>query len=65
MGAASALAELAPEFARLAKPGAPFALSGILHGQHEELLARYGEWFDALRVDVREDWVRISGYRRV
>ncbi|HET7329385.1 50S ribosomal protein L11 methyltransferase [Dyella sp.] len=61
---AGPLAELAPEFARLAKPGAPFALSGILHGQHEELLARYAEWFEALRVDVREDWVRISGYRR-
>lgn len=61
---AGPLGELAPQFADLAKPGAPFAISGILQGQHEELLARYAEWFDALRVDVREDWVRISGHRR-
>ena len=62
---AGPLGELAPTFAALAKPGAPFALSGILQGQQEELLARYAEWFDGLRVDVREDWVRISGQRRV
>jgi ribosomal protein L11 methyltransferase len=61
---AGPLGELAPTFAALAKPGAPFALSGILLGQHEELLARYTEWFEALHVDVREDWVRISGRRR-
>jgi ribosomal protein L11 methyltransferase len=39
-------------------------MSGILAGQHEELLARYGEWFDDLAVAIREDWVRISGTRR-
>lgn len=61
---AGPLGELAPTFAALATPGAPFALSGILQGQQEELLARYAEWFDGLRVDVREDWVRISGQRR-
>jgi ribosomal protein L11 methyltransferase len=61
---AGPLGELAPTFAAAAKPGAPFAISGILQGQQDELVARYGEWFDALRVDTREDWVRISGYRR-
>src|SRR5690606_2450196 len=61
---AGPLGELAPRFAAAAKPGAPFAISGILDGQQEELLARYAEWFDALRVDRREDWVRISGRRR-
>jgi ribosomal protein L11 methyltransferase len=61
---AGPLGELAPTFATLARPGAPFALSGILQGQQEELLERYGEWFEGLRVDVREDWVRISGQRR-
>ena len=45
-------------------PGAPFAISGILAGQQDELLQRYAEWFDELRVDTREDWVRISGRRR-
>lgn len=60
---AGPLGELAPTFAAAAKPGAPFAISGILDGQQDELLARYAEWFDELRVDVREDWVRISGRR--
>lgn len=61
---AGPLGELAPTFAAACKSGAPFAISGILAGQHEELLARYGEWFTDLRVDTREDWVRISGRRR-
>ncbi|OZB62139.1 MAG: ribosomal protein L11 methyltransferase [Lysobacterales bacterium 14-68-21] len=61
---AGPLGELAPTFAAAAKPGAPFAISGILDGQQDELLARYAEWFDGLRVDRREDWVRISGRRR-
>ncbi len=61
---AGPLGELAPTFAAAARPGAPFAISGILDGQQDELLARYGAWFDDLRVDRREDWVRISGRRR-
>jgi ribosomal protein L11 methyltransferase len=60
---AGPLGELAPTFAAAAKPGAPFAISGILHGQEEELLQRYATWFDDLRVDTQEDWVRISGRR--
>ena len=60
---AGPLGELAPTFAAAAKPGAPFAISGILQGQQDELLARYAEWFDDLRVDTQEDWVRISGHR--
>jgi ribosomal protein L11 methyltransferase len=61
---AGPLAALAPRFAECTKPGAPFALSGILIGQADELLARYAEWFDDLVVSTREDWVRISGRRR-
>lgn len=61
---AGPLGELAPTFAAACKPGAPFAISGILDGQQDELLVRYAPWFDGLRVDVREDWVRISGHRR-
>jgi ribosomal protein L11 methyltransferase len=61
---AGPLEELAPAFAKAAKPGAPFAISGILKGQEGDLLKRYAEWFDELRVDTREDWVRISGRRR-
>jgi len=61
---AGPLSELAPTFAAAAQPGAPFAISGILVGQQDELLQRYAEWFEELRVDTREDWVRISGRRR-
>jgi len=61
---AGPLGELAPTFAAACKSGAPFAISGILAGQQDELLARYREWFDELHVAMREDWVRISGRRR-
>ncbi|BBD78808.1 50S ribosomal protein L11 methyltransferase [Aerosticca soli] len=61
---AAPLHALAPRFAQVLRPGAPIALSGILRGQEEELVQRYGTWFDALAVDVREDWVRIAGRRR-
>ena len=61
---AGPLAELAPRFADCLKPGAPFVLSGILVGQQDELIERYGHWFDDLTVATREDWVRISGRRR-
>ena len=61
---AGPLEELAPLFARCVKPGGELALSGILRGQESVLLKRYAEWFDALAVDAREDWIRISGRRR-
>jgi ribosomal protein L11 methyltransferase len=61
---AAPLAELAERFADLAKPAAPFALSGILDGQQDELLQRYAPWFEDLRIATREDWVRIEGRRR-
>ena len=61
---AGPLAELAPRFAACSKPGAPLALSGILIDQAPALVERYREWFDALAVATREDWVRISGVRR-
>ena len=51
-------------YAPIPAPGGRLALSGILDGQQEPLLARYGEWFDGLRVAVEGDWVRIDGIRR-
>ncbi|MEO5560326.1 MAG: 50S ribosomal protein L11 methyltransferase [Dokdonella sp.] len=61
---AGPLAELAPRFAACVKPQAPFALSGILIGQEQELLERYADAFEDLVVATQEDWVRISGRRR-
>ena len=59
---AGPLDELAPRFAALCGPGAPFALSGILAGQEAGLLARYHACgFGDLCVARREDWIRIDG----
>jgi ribosomal protein L11 methyltransferase len=61
---AGPLGELAPQFARCVKAGGAFAISGILDGQHHELLARYADWFDGLETTLHDGWVRISGTRR-
>lgn len=62
---AGPLAELAPRFAQCVEPGGLLALSGILRGQDVELCERYGVAFEEIAVDVRDDWVRISGRRKV
>ncbi|MCB1552653.1 MAG: 50S ribosomal protein L11 methyltransferase [Xanthomonadales bacterium] len=61
---AGALDTLADALADACEPGGHIALSGILAGQEDELLARYAAWFDALQVTRREDWIRIDGVRR-
>ena len=61
---AGPLDELAPRFAQCVKSGGTIALSGILRGQEPALCTRYAEWFDAIEVEAREDWMRISGRRR-
>lgn len=61
---AVALDALAPLLASRVQPGGVIALSGILHGQEGELLARYGEWFDQLEAVQQGDWMRITGVRR-
>ena len=61
---AGPLAELAPRFAACVKAGGALALSGILRGQEIELVERYANAFEALAIDVRDDWIRISGRRR-
>ncbi|MGY1458773.1 50S ribosomal protein L11 methyltransferase [Luteimonas sp. A534] len=61
---ASALDALADTIAACVAPGGRLALSGILDGQQEPLLQRYGAWFDTLEVVVEGDWVRIDGIRR-
>jgi ribosomal protein L11 methyltransferase len=61
---ASALDALADTLAARVAPGGRIALSGILVGQEDELLLRYGAWFENLRVAREDDWVRIDGIRR-
>ena len=61
---ASALDALAGTLAARTAPGGRIALSGILDGQQDALLARYAPWFDALAVAHEGDWVRIDVVRR-
>ncbi len=61
---ASALDALAETLASRVAPGGCIALSGILHGQEDELLSRYSEWFDDLIAAQDGDWMRIDGRRR-
>ena len=61
---ASALDRLAETLAARVEPGGRLALSGILAGQEDALVARYAAWFDALEVARDGDWVRIDGRRR-
>lgn len=61
---ASALDALADILAARVAPGGRIALSGILKGQEDELLARYAPWFDALSATQDGDWMRIDGIRR-
>lgn len=61
---ATALIALADKLAARVAPGGRIALSGILAGQEDEVLARYAQDFDELRADRLEDWMRVTGVRR-
>ncbi|HBK45540.1 MAG TPA: 50S ribosomal protein L11 methyltransferase, partial [Xanthomonadaceae bacterium] len=61
---ASALDALAQTLAARVAPGGRIALSGILHGQEQELLERYSAWFEQLHAERDGDWMRIDGLRR-
>lgn len=60
---ASALDALAEILAARTARAGRIAMSGILAGQEHELLQRFAPWFDALRVEREEDWMRIDGVR--
>jgi len=61
---ASALDALAEQLAGKTASGGRIALSGILHGQEDELCARYSPWFDALAAVREGDWMRLTGVRK-
>ena len=61
---ASALDQLAEVLASRVAAGGVIALSGILHGQEDELVQRYSAWFDDLATTQDGDWMRITGRRR-
>ncbi|QOW19840.1 50S ribosomal protein L11 methyltransferase [Lysobacter ciconiae] len=61
---ASALISLADELAARVAPGGRIALSGILAGQEDEVIARFDAAFEQLQVARLDDWIRIDGVRR-
>jgi ribosomal protein L11 methyltransferase len=60
---AAALDQLAELLASRVAVGGVIALSGILHGQETELLARFAPWFEQLEATQLGDWMRITGRR--
>ena len=61
---ASALVALADTLIARVAPGGRLAMSGILAGQEDEVIARYADAFDDLRAERLEDWMRVTGTRR-
>ncbi|HJW47207.1 MAG TPA: 50S ribosomal protein L11 methyltransferase [Lysobacter sp.] len=61
---ASALVALADTLIARVAPGGRLAMSGILRGQEDEVMARYADAFDDLRAERLEEWMRVTGIRR-
>jgi len=62
---AGPLLQLAPHFAAHTKPGAAFAISGLLLEQADTVKAGFTEaGFEHLQCYERDGWLRISGYRQ-
>lgn len=62
---AEPLHSLASTFATLVRPGGSLVLSGLLADQAQAIVTRYSEWFDMAPATQREDWIRLTGTRRV
>ncbi|PVV13476.1 MAG: ribosomal protein L11 methyltransferase [gamma proteobacterium symbiont of Ctena orbiculata] len=58
---AAPLIQLAPEFARLIRPGGCFALSGILAEQQPAVLPVYQSFAAMQRPKQQQDWLLLSG----
>ena len=61
---AAPLVELAPVFARHVRSGGRIALSGILCGQQDAVLASVGRYFHMDPPESSSGWVRLSGIRK-
>ena len=55
------LIELGPELDRLMRPGARLAISGILAGQADDVIAAWSGWADMTVGERAEDWVLLTG----
>lgn len=62
---ASALIALADTLIARVAPGGRLAMSGILAGQEGDVIARYADAFDDLRSERLDDWMLVTGTRRL
>ncbi len=58
------LRELAPVIKSLVKPQGLLALSGVLESQAQGVAESYADEIALDPVEVREEWCRLSGYKR-
>ena len=59
------LVQLAQDLAELVKPGGKILLSGILSEQANEIQLAYQPFFELDPVCTREDWIRVTGTRKI
>lgn len=59
------LIELAPTLAGFIKPGGHIVLSGILEKQAEVIVEAYTTLFENLKIEVKDEWVRVTGIKSV
>ncbi len=62
---ANPLIELAEEFANRLTHKGRILLSGILREQTNQLLEAYDPWFEKTHIESQEDWVCISGVKKL
>lgn len=62
---AGPLKQLAPTLAGLLKPGGKLLLSGLLDSQGTEVVEHYSQWFDMEPAASKEEWIRLSGIKRI
>jgi ribosomal protein L11 methyltransferase len=62
---AAPLHELLPSFAARLRRGGRLVLSGILADQAAALSGRAATWFEIEPPEVREEWARLSGRKKV
>jgi len=61
---ANPLVDLCEHFSNLVKQGGEIALSGILKDQLPMVLEAYGEYFEPLEVEKKDEWCRVNGKRK-
>jgi len=61
---ANPLVDLCEHFSNLVKQGGEIALSGILKDQLPIVLEAYGEYFETLEVEKKDEWCRVNGKRK-